>query len=163
MDKREARLLAVYENQTLAQGLGIFSTCASLLSVYAFGYMLVLSLLENWWNALRLFLMLLIPFVLVSAVRAVIRAPRPYEVYSFYEKKPHRAKGKGFPSRHAFSSFAIAAAMLAFDVPFAFLLLGVAIALAACRYLLGIHFPRDLVAGALIGVLSSVLGLWILF
>ncbi len=163
MDKREARLLAVYENQTLAEGLRIFSVCASLLSVYAFGYMLVLAFLENAFDALRLALMLFVPFVIVSIVRSAVRAPRPYEIFSFYEKKPHRAVGKSFPSRHAFSSFAIATAMLAFDAPFAFVLLGVALALAVCRYLLGIHFPRDLVAGALIGVLSSVLGLWILF
>ncbi len=163
MNKREARLLAVYENRTLAEGLRIFSVCASLLSVYAFAYMLVLSFTENAWDALRLAVVLFVPFVFVSIVRAVVQAPRPYEVYSFYEEKPHRAKGKSFPSRHAFSSFAIAVAMLAFDAMFAFLLLGVAVALAISRYLLGIHFPRDLVAGALIGTVTTVLGLWILF
>ena len=163
MDKREARLRAIYENEILSEALSIFSVCASLLSVYAFGYMLVQAFLKSHFDALRLFLMLFVPFVLVSVLRAVISAPRPYELYGFYEKKPHRTKGKGFPSRHAFSAFAIAVAMLPYHATFAFLLLGVALALSVCRYLLGIHFPRDLVAGGLIGVVSSVLGLWILF
>lgn len=163
MDKREARLRAVYENETLAEGLSIFSVFASLVSVYAVGYMLLESFLVSWERALRLALMLAAPFVLVSLVRTVVNAPRPYEIYDFYEKKPHRAKGKGFPSRHAFSAFAIAVAMIAFHAAFAYALLGLSVALCICRYLLGIHFPRDLWAGALIGVASSVLGLWILF
>ena len=163
MDKREARLRAVYENELLCEGLSVFSIFASLVSVYAFGYMLVESFLASAMAAVSLAVMLAVPFALVSLVRALIRAPRPYELYDFYEKKPHRAKRKGFPSRHAFSSFAIAVAMLAFDVTFAFLLLGLGILLCICRYLRGIHFPRDLWAGALIGIASSALGLWILF
>ena len=163
MDKREARLRRVYENQTLAEGLRVFSVFASLLSVYAFGYMLVLAFSDDPMEALRLSLALLVPFVLVSIFRVAVNAPRPYEIFSFYEKKPHRAVGKSFPSRHAFSSFAIAVAMLAFNGLFAFLLFCVAIALSVCRYLLGVHFPRDLVAGALIGIVGTVLGLWIIF
>ncbi len=162
MDKREARLRAVYENQMLCEGLRIVSVFASFVSVYAFGFMMVESFLSSWERALRVLLMLAVPFVLVSVVRALVKAPRPYEVYPFYEKKPHRAAGKSFPSRHAFSAFAIAVAMLAFNVTFAFLLLFLGVVLCVCRYLLGIHFPRDLIAGALIGVLASVLGLWIL-
>ena len=162
MDKRETRLRAVYENPTLSEGLKIFSIFASLVSVYAFGYMMIESFLVSVERAIRLLLVLLVPFLLVSLVRALVRAPRPYEVYTFYETKPHRAKGKSFPSRHAFSAFAIAVAMLAFNVTFAFLLLGLALVLCVCRVFLGIHFPRDLICGALIGIATSLLGLWIL-
>ena len=162
MDKKETRLRAVYENSTLADGLSIASIFVSLVSVYAFGFMLVESFLSSPIRAIKLAVMLAVPFVIVSAVRALVRAPRPYEVYDFYEKKPHRAVGKSFPSRHAFSAFAIAVCMLAFDVTFGFLLFGLSVVLCVCRYFLGIHFARDLIAGALIGVLSSVLGLWIL-
>ncbi len=162
MERKERWLRAVYENETLAEGLMVASIFISLVSVYAVGYMLVESFMSSAMQALRLAVSLCVPFVLVSVVRALVRAPRPYEVYDFYEKKPHRAKGKSFPSRHAFSAFAIAVAMLAFDLTFGFLLLGLAVALCVCRYFLGIHFARDLWAGALIGVLSSVLGLWIL-
>ena len=162
MGRKEKWLRSVYENETLAEGLKVASVFISLVSVYAFLYMLAQSFTVSVFQAVRLAVMLAVPFVLVSAVRALVRAPRPYEVYDFYEKKPHRAKGKSFPSRHAFSAFAIAVAMLAFDVKFSFLLFGLALALCACRYFLGIHFARDLWAGALIGVISSALGLWII-
>ena len=162
MKKNEARLRAIYENPTLSEGIAVFSIFISLISVYALGYMMTLSLLKSIEQSVRLALMLAVPFLLVSLVRTLIRAPRPYEVYTFYERKPHRCVRKSFPSRHSFSAFAIAVAMLFFNVTFAFLLLALAVVLCVCRYLLGIHFPRDLIAGALIGICTSLLGLWIL-
>ena len=162
MKKKEEWLRAVYENPTLSDGLSIASIFASLVSVYAFGFMVVERFLDSPLSAVKLAVMLAVPFAIVSAVRALVRAPRPYEVYDFYEKKPHRAVGKSFPSRHAFSAFAIAVCMLPLDATFGLLLLGLAVVLCVCRYFLGIHFARDLIAGALIGVISAVLGLWIL-
>ncbi len=162
MEKKEKWLRAVYENQTLAEGLSIVSTFSSLVFVYAVCFMMAECFIESAKTAISLAVMLAVPFIIVSLVRALVRAPRPYEVFPFYEKKPHRAVGRSFPSRHAFSAFAIAVAMLAFHPTFAFLLLFLAAVLSACRFLLGIHFIRDLVAGGLIGILSSALGLWIL-
>lgn len=162
MGKKEKWLRSVYENQTLAEGLSVVSIFSSLVFVYAVCFMMAEAFIESAKTAIGLAVMLAVPFLIVSLVRALVRAPRPYEVYPFYEKKPHRAVGKSFPSRHAFSAFAIAVAMLAFHPTFALLLLGLALALSVCRFLLGIHFIRDLVAGGLIGVFSSVLGLMIL-
>ena len=42
-------------------------------------------------------------------------------------------------------------------------LVAVGISLAVARVFLGIHFVRDVIAGALIGVLSAALGILILF
>ena len=83
MEKREKRLRAVYENATLTEGLSVISAFILLVSVYAFGYMMVESLSVSLEKAIRLALMLAVPFVIVSAVRALVRAPRPYEVYDF--------------------------------------------------------------------------------
>ena len=81
-------------------------------------------------------------FAAVSAYRSCLNAPRPYE----------RCAGESFPSRHAFSAFAIAASWFAAAVPVALALLAVAALLAVCRVLGGVHFPRDVIAGALVGV-----------
>ena len=62
-----------------------------------------------------------------------------------------------FPSRHAFSAFAIAASWFAASVPVAVVLLVAAGALAVCRVLGGVHFPRDVVAGAFIGSATGAL------
>jgi membrane-associated phospholipid phosphatase len=60
-----------------------------------------------------------------------------------------------FPSAHAFSSFAVATAMVRVDPATAAALL-VALALSLGRPYLGMHYPSDVLAGALLGV---VLGL----
>ena len=43
----------------------------------------------------------------------------------------------------------------------AFLLLGTALAL--CRVIGGVHFPRDVLAGAVMGVLSGIIGYWLIY
>ncbi len=65
--------------------------------------------------------------------------------------------GKSFPSRHAFSAFAIAASWFAASAPVAVVLLVAAVVLAICRVLGGVHFPRDVVVGALIGSVTGAL------
>ena len=101
------------------------------------------------------------PFLAVSVLRHILNAPRPYEVYelrSFGLDVPRYKRGCSFPSRHTFSAFLIGVLLLP-DLPFlgaAALLIGVY--LATSRVLLGIHFIRDVVAGAAIGTLAGVVG-----
>jgi len=103
-----------------------------------------------------------VPLVLVSIMRKLISAPRPYELHDFYEKKPKDKKGESFPSRHVFSAFAIGT--LAFTVShfLTLALILVGLALAVSRVLLGMHFIRDVAAGALAGAVCGVLGIIIL-
>ena len=99
-----------------------------------------------------------IPFCLVSLLRKYIGAPRPYEIYDFYEKKPKESEKNSFPSRHAFSIFAIGT-LICFSYPtFGIVLILLGVVLCVCRVLLGYHFIRDVLAGALIGVTSSLIG-----
>lgn len=100
-----------------------------------------------------------ISFVLLSIFRSIINAPRPYEMPGAEPpiiKKD--APGKSFPSRHVFSIFIIA--VTAFQVwPAAGILIGIAgVILAYCRVAGGVHFPRDVIAGALIGIGCGVIG-----
>lgn len=67
-----------------------------------------------------------------------------------------------FPSAHATSSFAAATAMTRIDSEAA-VLFALAIAIAICRPYLGMHYPSDVLAGALLGValgLALPLGLF---
>ena len=105
------------------------------------------------------------PFIIVSALRMVMKSERPYELIDFSDfsgEPPHRKSGASFPSRHVFSAFLIA--LLAFE--YAWYLGAVAIfagvVLAISRVLLGIHFAKDVVCGAIIGVISGVIGILIL-
>ena len=98
-----------------------------------------------------------VAFALVSLVRALINAPRPYELYSFFDKPPKDKKGHSFPGRHAFSIFCIATASLPVMPILGSVALLLGVALSVSRVLLGIHFIRDVVAGGMIGVIAGVL------
>ncbi len=113
-------------------------------------------------SLLKVVLTLGIPFAMVTLSRALIDAKRPYELYDFYKIKPKKKKGRSFPSRHAYSSFAIATAMM-----FAYPILGgvlffFSILLSVCRVLLGIHFIRDVTCGGIIGIISGIIGMLVL-
>ena len=105
-----------------------------------------------------------ISFVLVTVLRKAINAPRPYEVFDASPIIPKDTRGNSFPSRHSFSIFVIAMTFCA-CCPLAWVgpvMLVVGVLLAVIRVVSGVHFPRDVVVGALLGMLAGFMGLWIL-
>ena len=106
------------------------------------------------WPAKPLLCALLVPgvsFVLVTALRKAINAP------------PVIAKdtqGNSFPSRHTFSIFVIAMTFCVW-CPLAWAgpaMLAAGVALAVIRVVSGVHFPRDVVAGAVLGIALGAVG-----
>lgn len=61
-----------------------------------------------------------------------------------------------FPSDHATAAFAIATAVLLYDRRLGAVVLGCALALAAGRVAVGVHYPSDVLAGALLGAGASL-------
>lgn len=105
-----------------------------------------------------------ISFVLVTVLRKEINAPRPYEVFDAAPVIPKDTRGNSFPSRHAFSIFVIAMTFCA-CCPLAWagpVMLAAGVLLAVIRVVSGVHFPCDVVVGALLGMLAGFVGLWIL-
>lgn len=98
-----------------------------------------------------------ISFLLLSAVRGAIRAPRPYEKFGIPPVLKKETRGKSFPSRHVFSAFMIAMTVYA-RVPWAGAVIGVFGLLIGClRVAGGVHEPRDVIAGALFGIACGLL------
>jgi membrane-associated phospholipid phosphatase len=115
--------------------------------------------------ALHLSLVTAIPFLVVSLMRVLIDSPRPYEVFDIpelEEMRKRRKRGKSFPSRHVFSAFLIGTLWLYFNTLYgiAAIILGSFIAIE--RVILGIHFPKDVIAGAAVGILSGIIGILVL-
>lgn len=89
-------------------------------------------------------------FLFVTAVRARINAPRPYDDWHDYAPllPVRRGKGKSFPSRHTASAFIIAFACLWLHPIFGAAMLLAAVLIGASRVLAGLHYPRDVLAAA---------------
>jgi len=160
-ERLERAMRAVYGSRRISIVLRALSYLTVLLSVAAFIYLCVDAYITEPISVLYPIFIAGAPYVAVTLLRRYINAPRPYELLDFYEEKPKNKAGRSFPSRHTFSAFSIGM-LLAFTNPvLGAILLVFAALLAVSRVLLGIHFPKDVIAGALIGVISSVAGVFI--
>ena len=113
----------------------------------------------HFWRAL---LVPGISVVLLSLVRRLINAPRPYEALDIAPLIHKDTHGKSLPSRHVFSMFVIAMTFLWLLPPVGILLLICGAVLAAVRVIGGVHYPRDVIVGAAVGVLAGIIGFWII-
>ena len=123
----------------------------------AYALLLGWACVSDLWKLAPLVGVTAVGFAAVSFFRRRFNAPRPYECCSIAPLIARDGAGKSFPSRHTFSAFAIAASWFAASVPVAVVLLVAAGVLAVCRVLGGVHFPRDVVAGAFIGSATGAL------
>ena len=117
-------------------------------------YILVLILFYNV-GIDKLIYAILVPgvsFVIVSIFRYIYNAPRPYEVNDVTPMTGKKTKGKSMPSRHTFSIFVIAMTVFYYDYRFGICLLFAGVILATLRVLERVHFVKDVVVGAIIGI-----------
>ena len=103
-----------------------------------------------------------VPFVALSLGRRAIDAPRPFEAYGLEPLIPKESRGEGFPSRHVFSIFVIGTSLAYLCPPLGAVILALGVLLAAARVVSGVHFLRDVLVGAIIGILSAVIGFGII-
>ena len=102
----------------------------------------------------------LVPLALllvVTIVRAVINAKRPYEVYDYEPVVKTKKTGKSFPSRHTTCAFIIAMAFLYINTGLGIVMLILATMIGITRIISGAHFIKDVVSGALIGIITGAL------
>lgn len=114
---------------------------------------------RQFWRAL---LVPGISFVLLSLMRRLINAPRPYEALDIDPLIHKDTHGKSLPSRHVFSMFVIAMTFLWLLPPVGILLLICGAVLAAVRVIGGVHYPRDVIVGAAVGILAGIIGFWVI-
>lgn len=132
-------------------------------SVYIL-YPILLAVLffTNKSATLRIFLVTAISFIVLSVIRKIINAPRPYEKFDIKSTYPKKTKGNSFPSRHTFSVFIIALSVLWVNTVFGVVLLCLGVLLSISRVLCGIHFIKDVIAGIAFALLSALIGYIIL-
>jgi undecaprenyl-diphosphatase len=95
--------------------------------------------------------------LVVAAVLArVVDRPRPFVAHPQIHAFLAHAADPGFPSDHATAAFAIAAVLLLRLGLRWWPVLAAAVALALSRVLVGVHYPADVVAGALLGGAAAI-------
>jgi membrane-associated phospholipid phosphatase len=160
-------LKAIYENRNPifdSTFIGITNSAAAL----AFGIpgiLLIVALLRKnivlRRNALLIIIPVAISAIVANILKYAIDLPRPYEIYPFIEKLS-RGGSPSFPSGHTADAFAFAmAAGLVYRKWFIIIPCFIWAALVGySRMSLGVHFPSDVLAGALIGAICSSVYFW---
>ena len=102
-----------------------------------------------------------VSFVLLSVFRRAVNFPRPYEVFEMPPVIPKKTKGKSFPSRHVFCVAIIGTTAL-YALPdlhvIGIIMIVTAVLMAVLRVFSGVHFPRDVIAGFLCGIVMGAVG-----
>lgn len=142
----------------LPYSLFFFYAAASLCLIAHFARTGAMNLLQfSFWRCLPR------DIILVSLIRKALNLPRPSELFDFDPLLSHE-NGCSCPSRHTASSFLIACALFwltylgLFPLPLSILALCCAVLTAISRVIAGVHFPRDVLAGMLFGILFSAVG-----
>ncbi|MGN0571043.1 MAG: phosphatase PAP2 family protein [Candidatus Fimenecus sp.] len=150
------------KNKRLRQGLVYTDLLLTGLVYLSYPVLLCVLFFTKDVRLWRCFFVPFISFLAVSGLRKLIDAERPYEKWQFHPIIRKEKHGESLPSRHVFSVFVIAFAFYYTFVPVGIMLTVCGVILAVVRVLGGVHFPRDVLVGAAIGIFAGVLGFFIL-
>lgn len=129
----------------------------------ALGLLLVIFGKRSGWRStgwVMLFAMLAGLLIGELTLKNIICRPRPFQAEGMVPLLISPPSGYSFPSGHSCSSFAAAAAVFQRDKRFGGGALALAGLIAFSRLFLFVHFPSDVLAGALLGVLCGLGAGW---
>ena len=106
---------------------------------------------------------LIVSGIVIYSVKRIVNRKRPFETYSFIVKRDDESGGKSFPSGHTNSAFYTATALSLqykkwYVTAPAFVFAG---SVAWARMYQGVHYPSDVLVGAIIGSGTALLSDWI--
>jgi undecaprenyl-diphosphatase len=91
--------------------------------------------------------------IVTPFIRIFHKRLRPYDVLRL--NPLFREREWSFPSGHAVFFFALASAVNMFDVWWGLLFFGIALVISVSRIVAGVHYPSDILGGALTGVVVA--------
>ena len=128
----------------------------------AMGIVLVLFLVGDHLLAYQLTLGSLTLWLVVELLKFFIHRSRPFIKVSQARIVGYRANGRSFPSGHTSQVFFLATLLaqhFQFNIWIVFLLYTVALLVGITRMYVGAHYPRDVLAGAILGSAWGLLGI----
>lgn len=139
-----------YKNNIL-DGLWVF---LAKYAIFLFGIAMIYALLKDRRVFYKLALSSLIALIIVTAIKNIWHFPRP-----FLEEKVNllitHAPDSAFPSKHTVIAFVIAFGIFLEKKTLGIWLLFLALLVAVSRVITGVHYPRDVLGGGLIGILTA--------
>jgi membrane-associated phospholipid phosphatase len=128
---------------------------------FSFVVAAILLLFGHRLLALELVLGTLTLWLVVEAVKALTERSRPFAGLDDTNLIGWRERGKSFPSGHSAQVFFIASLLTSSLNPGTagiLLLYGLAVLIGFSRIYIGVHYPRDVLAGAIIGSAWGIVG-----
>ena len=129
--------------------------------VAALGIALALFLAGNRLLAYELILGTLTLWMVVEMVKFLIHRSRPFVHMTQTRLVGFQPHGRSFPSGHTSQAFFMATLVAQYFHPgvwIVFLLYAAALLVGVTRMYVGVHYPRDVLAGAILGIVWGFLG-----
>lgn len=128
---------------------------------YVIGAMIIVLLL---WKKNRIMVLsaaisvFLSRLVIAEIVKIIVQRARPYMVLETANKIINEnADFKSMPSGHAAIFFALAMAIYFYNKKLGIFLFASAILISLARIFCGVHWPSDILVGAIIGIISAII------
>lgn len=100
-------------------------------------------------------------FVFAEIIRFFYSRPRPFEVIEGARQLVDHASGGSFPSGHASFAFGVAAGIVYYYPKTSILFFLAAFSIGIGRVAAGVHWPSDVLGGAIVGIGSALALKWI--
>ena len=101
-----------------------------------------------------------VALIIAHFIASAVDRARPFVDHPHAHLFLNHSADPGFPSDHATGAFAIAFALVLRDRIVGWIAIVLAVLLSFGRVALGVHYPTDVIAGAVLGLLVALL-LWI--
>lgn len=96
-------------------------------------------------------------FVFTEIIRFFYNRPRPFEILQNIHQLIQHEAGGSFPSGHAAFFFALAMGVYYYHRVWGIIFFLAAISIGGGRVAAGLHWPSDILGGAVVGILSAIL------
>jgi len=137
-------------------------TIAALIPISIILYGLFRKQRDIWMKGFMIAAPYLLSVVVSNTLKYIISRPRPFSIFPYIQKLSSGGNSS-FPSGHTSDAFSIAMIISLF-FPKLWIIIPVfvwAILVGYSRMDLGVHYPSDVLAGASIGIFSSLFCFWL--
>lgn len=94
-------------------------------------------------------------FIFVTIIRYFYHNPRPFMALENVNSLISHEATSSFPSGHASFYFALATGVYLYNKKLGYIYLGLAVLMGVARVFAGVHWPLDILAGAILGMVTA--------